>query len=837
MVLFSTMKITSVDVQAAPSKSKIFTSFCLSKMLAASEYKNLEKGTAPSAELAYQYLINSGLLDSYKDANYNVTMSFASYMKIVKSAFATPPKEGVMKEYLKDIGEYSSKTGNVKMNVFFAGGDSVYPVYYKYKTSSGNTILYGYWVDGSKENKSGVKNLDYYSFTYDGQEIVARIKQHVKITLNSSGKIVSYILINKSEAEKNITYTITYNANGGSGAPSSQTKQHNVKLTLSTKKPTRSGYKFLGWSTNKNASSATYSSGGKTSLNKSMTLYAVWSPYKYTIKYDKNYGTGTMKTTTGYYAKSVTLRANAFTRTNYVFAGWNTKKDGSGTSYADKASIIRRPSVNNATVTLYAQWKPKVTVTLDANGGYIGTKTVTQKTKTTGYGLTYGTLTTPKREGYTFVGWFKGSSKVTSSTKVSTKKNHTLTAKWVGQPTITKTQNADFVRIKCSNLGNAQGVYLYINGTKYDSEDSTSSSGWKIKKSDGNYIFSTNMKENVSYSVYAVSYYIYNGKKTVSAKSKTVSFSNLSTKYVSFSELVSNNEDLAIPMSNFYSAGIKGLDTQVIADLTPQGICSTEDYILITGYGAREAKIAVLDKETRKGLAVLNLDEDVLELELDATDLLSHVGGIAYDEEKGDVWVSGAGENTIVKIEIETIDKMVSAATRTGNVFDLHSGKEFEIYSTKYMIDNNQSEPKYANPSFLEYEDGYLYIGTFAENNIGYLRKFKVNSKEKLEFVEELKIPNKIQGAVFTDNGELILSQSYGRKNNSKLYVYTGSGKNLSTYTLKHIIKNVPPMTEELMILDDYLYILYESSAAKYITGCTNVQDTVWAVKVEDIIN
>ena len=43
------------------------------------------------------------------------------------------------------------------------------------------------------------------------------------------------------------TYTVSYNANGGSGAPSSQAKQYDKTLTLSSIKPTRAGYTFKGW--------------------------------------------------------------------------------------------------------------------------------------------------------------------------------------------------------------------------------------------------------------------------------------------------------------------------------------------------------------------------------------------------------------------------------------------------------------------------------------------------------------------------------------------------------------------------------------------------------------
>lgn len=72
------------------------------------------------------------------------------------------------------------------------------------------------------------------------------------------------------------TYTVTYNANGGSGEPSSQTKTHGVGLILSSQAPTRSGYNFKGWSTSSTATSATYLAGGTYTANDSVILYAVW---------------------------------------------------------------------------------------------------------------------------------------------------------------------------------------------------------------------------------------------------------------------------------------------------------------------------------------------------------------------------------------------------------------------------------------------------------------------------------------------------------------------------------------------------------------------------------
>ena len=73
-----------------------------------------------------------------------------------------------------------------------------------------------------------------------------------------------------------VTYAVTYNANGGSGAPASQTKTYGTALTLSTTTPTRSGYAFVGWGTSASATTASYQPGATYSANAALSLYAVW---------------------------------------------------------------------------------------------------------------------------------------------------------------------------------------------------------------------------------------------------------------------------------------------------------------------------------------------------------------------------------------------------------------------------------------------------------------------------------------------------------------------------------------------------------------------------------
>lgn len=76
---------------------------------------------------------------------------------------------------------------------------------------------------------------------------------------------------------KACTYTVTYNANGGNGAPTAQTKTYDQTLKLSETKPTRSSYEFVGWNTQSNGKGDSYQSGGSYTENEDVTLYAIWS--------------------------------------------------------------------------------------------------------------------------------------------------------------------------------------------------------------------------------------------------------------------------------------------------------------------------------------------------------------------------------------------------------------------------------------------------------------------------------------------------------------------------------------------------------------------------------
>lgn len=148
------------------------------------------------------------------------------------------------------------------------------------------------------------------------------------------------------------SYSVSYNANGGSGAPGSSTKWYDETLTLSTTIPTRTGYSFLGWSTSSTATTATYAAGGSYTANAAATLFAVWKADTYAVTYNSNGGSGTISSDTKTYGINLTLSdGSGFTRTNHSLVKWNTASDGSGTDYA-----LGGTYTGNAALNLYAQW-------------------------------------------------------------------------------------------------------------------------------------------------------------------------------------------------------------------------------------------------------------------------------------------------------------------------------------------------------------------------------------------------------------------------------------------------------------------------------------------------
>ncbi len=202
------------------------------------------------------------------------------------------------------------------------------------------------------------------------------------------------------------TYTITFDANGGSCTTASKSVTY-ASTYGDLPVPTREGYGFDGWFTAQN--DGTKVTGNDTvTITAGQTLYAHWKPGAYTITFDTDGGSAIDPITQDYGTK-ITAPA-APTKTGYTFNGWNP------------AIPETMPARN---VTVKAKWTAnQYTITFETDGGSACADiTVT-------FGQTYGTLPTPEKAGYTFAGWYAGETPVTAETMVEITANQTLTAHW-----------------------------------------------------------------------------------------------------------------------------------------------------------------------------------------------------------------------------------------------------------------------------------------------------------------------------------------------------------------------------------------------------------------------
>ena len=204
----------------------------------------------------------------------------------------------------------------------------------------------------------------------DGSGITYSDEQSIlNLTMNHGDIIMLYA------QWKPITYTIKYQNNSSfvMGSTASSLHTYDVDKKLTPNGFTRIGYTFSYWKSS--VDTKTYLNNlSVRNLTDQDNAIIVFTPYwkanVYYIQYDGNGAdAGVMSQSTHTYDVSKTLTKNKYTKTGYEFVGWNTKSDGSGTTYADSSSV-RNITTKSETVKLYAQWTPiTYNIKFDANGG------------------------------------------------------------------------------------------------------------------------------------------------------------------------------------------------------------------------------------------------------------------------------------------------------------------------------------------------------------------------------------------------------------------------------------------------------------------------------------
>ena len=216
-----------------------------------------------------------------------------------------------------------------------------------------------------------------------------------------------------------IQRTITFNVKGGS-AVSAVVFDEGTNATAPAA-PEKYGYRFEGWYSDEELTTAYNISSASSNLTEDITLYAKWNPKQYKATFVVNGGSYVSQQTLDY--NTAITKPQDPKRTHYTFGGWYTD-EGLTTAYNFETSVITQD------ISLYAKWTIIThVITVNTNGGTAVTPITFDE------GSSLGTIPSdPKKTGYTFAGWFSNEG-LTSGFNFATDvsrltDNITVYAKW-----------------------------------------------------------------------------------------------------------------------------------------------------------------------------------------------------------------------------------------------------------------------------------------------------------------------------------------------------------------------------------------------------------------------
>ena len=214
--------------------------------------------------------------------------------------------------------------------------------------------------------------IDSVSYNDGSDHVITPVESVYSFSMPASNVTVTATF----KAATPAAYTVTYDANGatsGTVPTDSTSYDANASVTVlgNTGNLVKTDYTFAGWNMAADGTGTDYAADATFTITADTTLYAKWTANAattYSVTYDANGATGgTVPTdSTSYDANaSVTVLGNTgnLVKTDYTFAGWNTKADGTGTDYAagDTFTIT-------ADTTLYAKWTANtITVTFSTS--------------------------------------------------------------------------------------------------------------------------------------------------------------------------------------------------------------------------------------------------------------------------------------------------------------------------------------------------------------------------------------------------------------------------------------------------------------------------------------
>ena len=194
------------------------------------------------------------------------------------TAVGDSPSGSAIFHSCKTTGEATLQIGgNANINV----GNDIYLMsntsatkYVEITSSIKNPLILA--IEGESEGRVIADAADGVVLTYNDMAKIRLSNSSYALKLENN----QIKLTQTSSGETKFPVYLGYDANNGTNAPNGSSAEivagNSATFTISDSVPTRTGYDFLGWATNKDATSAEYSSGGSITISSNTTLYAVW---------------------------------------------------------------------------------------------------------------------------------------------------------------------------------------------------------------------------------------------------------------------------------------------------------------------------------------------------------------------------------------------------------------------------------------------------------------------------------------------------------------------------------------------------------------------------------
>lgn len=228
-------------------------------------------------------------------------------------------------------------------------------------------------------------------------------------------------------------YLKTFSGKGINSTNYSTGSNINIGTEVTVTATVKTGYKFVNWTDGSSNEKSTDKDYKFTMPANDVNLTANATPIKYNIVFNSNKPSSATSSVTGStasmnnisYDTSITLNKNGYNLSGWKFAGWDTKADGSGTSYTDGQSVNNLTTTDGATITMYAKWVQGDGDLVTANKGTGISDTTGTGTYKDGAGVG---LNATVAKGYTWkssestTGWFDSTGK-----KVSSNQNYKFT--------------------------------------------------------------------------------------------------------------------------------------------------------------------------------------------------------------------------------------------------------------------------------------------------------------------------------------------------------------------------------------------------------------------------